>query len=240
MSGLRVHNAAGPLALVSVCLCVTACGVASNGLGSRHHASSNPPSSSGAAAVSTSGLALTRSHIYGDYDGDDLGMHGSDGDNDDNSNPKDRDNDSDNNSGSYYDKDDSVREFGHAADVADRQAVAAVVERYFAAAASEDGATACSLIVSSLARSIPGDLGRPPGPPYARGRTCAIVMSKIFKVNHRQLRVYHAMLEVTGVRLGGDGGFAVLGFGTLPGREIRVTREKSVWKMDALLDSELP
>lgn len=195
-------------------------------------------------ATATASTPPVRGYLTGDYDGDDhSGEHYGDADNDDSNRPKDRDrdNDSDSNGRSYYDgDDDSVRDFGHAANTADRRAITSVVERYYAAVAREDGATACSVIVSSLANTVPEDLGRPPGPDFARGNTCAVVMSKVFREFGRQLRAYAARLEVTGVRLEGDHGVAVLGFKSLPGRQIRVAREGGVWKMDALLDSELP
>jgi hypothetical protein len=220
------HKMLSPLTIVTICLSVIACGGESK--------------RSGSATIPND--TRTQSSIYGDYDGDDHSRFGSeDGDSDDNGKPKDGDNDTDNSSGSYYDSDDdSVRHYGHAADTSDRSAIAALVKRYYAAAATEDGAAACSMILSNLVRSVPRDLGRPPGPPYLRGNTCAIVMSKIFKEHHLQLAAYAGGLEVTGVRVDHDHGLAVLGFKTLPGRQIRVAREARAWKLEALLDSELP
>jgi hypothetical protein len=182
-------------------------------------------------------------YLTGDYDNDDYtGEHFGDGDNDDSTRRKDRDNDFDNSSGSYYDSDDAeARDFGHAADLTDRLAVTSLVRRYYAAAASADGATACSLLAPALSSSVAEDLGRsPPGPSFARGSTCAVVMSKIFKEFARQLRAFAARLQVTSVRVQGERGVAVLGFGSLPGRQLRVRREGDTWTVAALLDSELP
>ena len=54
-------------------------------------------------------------------------------------------------------------------------------------------------------------------------------------------RAAHAAeLQVTGVRVDHASGVAVLGFKTLPGRQLRVAREGKVWKVDGLLDLELP
>jgi hypothetical protein len=178
----------------------------------------------------------------GDYDGDDYspGRY-NEADNDDSSAPKDRDNDSDNKSGSYYDPDDNtIRHFGHAAGAADARAVTALVKSYFAVAASENGGAACSMIVPSLARSVPESVGQPPGPAYYRGTTCAAVLSKVFKRNQSQLSAYSAQLAVTGVRVDRGSGVAVLGFKTLPGRDIPVARVSGRWTIDALLDDELP
>jgi hypothetical protein len=180
--------------------------------------------------------------LTGDYDNDDYTVaHSGDGDSDDNHRPKDRDNDIDNKSGSYYDADDNVvRRYGHAADAIDEHAITALVKRYFATAVAHDGAAGCSMILSTVARSIPEDIGRPPGPPYLRGNTCAAVVSKVFNVNHKQLGAYAAALRITGVRVDHDHGVAVLGFRMLPGREIRVERQGGAWKIEGLLDRELP
>lgn len=192
---------------------------------------------SGASVVEKSGAVP-----IGDYDGDDYspGRY-KEADNDDSGAPKDRDNDSDNKSGSYYDSDDApVRELGRPAGTAERRAVTTRVEEYFAAAATENGAVGCSLILPSLARAVPQNVGQPPGPPYYRGTTCAMVLTKVFKRNHRQMAAYAAQLTVTGVRLSRESSVAVLGFRSLPGRYIPVERKSGRWWIDALLDDELP
>lgn len=216
------------LAIVPMSLNAIACGDAHRGNG---------------ASVAYSTVPMLR-HFGGDYDPDDYNGHENDGDNDDSNEPRDRDNDFDGNNSNnkiYYDSDDTrIRAFGHAPSVTDRRAITRLVKHYFAVAATEDGQTACSMIVASMARAVPEDLGQPPGPPYLRGKTCAAVMSKLFKQNRRQLTVYSTMLEVTGVRLDRNRGVAVLGFTALPGRQIQVVREHGTWKIDALLDRELP
>jgi hypothetical protein len=208
-----------------LCLLATACGV------DRH---TRPTSS--VASVSSLGS------LTGDYDNDDYTVaHYGDGDNDDDHRPKDRDDDVDNKSGSYFDSDDnSVRRYGHGASVADEKAITALVKRYFAAAVAQDGAAGCSMIISTLAGSVAESFGRPPGPPYLRGDTCAAVMSKVFKLNRKQLSAYAASLKVAGVRVNGDHGVAVLSFRALPARQIRVEREGALWKLEVLVDSELP
>lgn len=213
--------------LVLLCLGVAACGNV------RRDTSSKPDAAS---------VAPIQNAITGDYDNDDYNNvpHTGDADNDD-SKPTDRDNDSDNSTGSYYDSDDSgVRDFGHAADASDKQVITTLVERYYHVAAAEDGAAGCSMIMKSLERSLPEDLGRSPGPTYLRGKTCSAVMSKVFKQDHQQLAAYAAGLEITGVRIDGNRGIAVLGFKALPGRQMRLAREGHAWKLEGLLDSELP
>lgn len=228
------------MAMVLFGLCVVACGNTGNkGGGFVSQTSAN----ASASATSASGARPTLHHILSDYDNDDYesNQYGGDGDDDDISGYTDRDGDSDNKSNSYYDGDDNnVRGFGHAASRAGRHAITALTKRYYAATAADDGANACSMMASALAKAIPEDQGRPPGPPYLRGKTCAVVMSKLFKQYHRQLAAYVATLDVDGVRISGGRGLAVLRFTTLPGRQIAVEREHGVWKIDALLDEELP
>lgn len=217
------------LAIIALCLCLSACGGSSDRSVSR----TNPSS----VAVHPS------ESLTGDYDGDDEYDHkgGSDDDNDDSTQPKDKDNDSDNRTGSYFDKDDaSVLDFGHAGGHADRRAIASLVKRYFAAADTDDGATACSLIVPSFASAIVEDYGRSGGPLYARGDSCPAVMSKVFRHYHRQLVAHQATLRVAAVRVDGATGVATLAFKALPGRQLRVERAGKGWRVDALLDLELP
>jgi hypothetical protein len=179
--------------------------------------------------------------LGGDYDKDDYYSHESDADNDDIKTSRDKDNDSDNKGNSYYDSDDKViRAFGRAADAAERRTIMALIKRDFAVAATEDGQTACSMIAANIAKGVPETLGRPPGPPYLQGTTCAVIMSKVFKQNHQQLAIYAATLEVTGVRVDGSRGLVVLRFRTLPGREIAIVRESGAWKLGVLIDRELP
>src|SRR3981081_2539322 len=64
----------------------------------------------------------------------------------------DRDNDGDHN-----DDDEKVLYYGHAANAADRQSSIALVTRYLAAAAAEDGAAGCRMLAPVIAESIVED-----------------------------------------------------------------------------------
>jgi hypothetical protein len=153
------------------------------------------------------------------------------------------DQDKDNDVGAPYDdtNNNSVLDYGHAASPSDDKAVTALVKRYYTAAAAGDGASACSMIIPSLAKAVPEDYGRAPGPTYLRGgKSCPAVMSLLFKHSHQQLATYLATLKVVRVRLNGKNGLVVLSFGTLPERQISVDQHGSAWKIEALLDSELP
>jgi hypothetical protein len=132
-----------------------------------------------------------------------------------------------------------VTVWGQPASTADRRAVAAVVMNYYAAAAAGDGVAACALIYSIFAEEIAEVYGQPPGPAALRGRTCAVVMSKLFAQQHQQLVSERARLEVSAVRVKGLRGRALLRFADGPEREIEVHRERQKWRIDALLDKEL-
>ncbi len=203
---------------------------------------STGPIATGATTTASSKPSRTERGVIADYDpDDDYNGQYNDGDNDDSRLPKDRDNDSDSAGKSHYDSDDrSVRAFGHAVDGAQLTRVATLVKRYFAVASQGDGATACSMIVPSIARSVAEDLGRTGGPRYARGSSCATVLSKVFEHYHRQIAAEAAQLEVTGVRLDGEAGIAILGFTSLSARQLRLEREGRIWRISALLDAELP
>jgi hypothetical protein len=127
-----------------------------------------------------------------------------------------------------------LNQYGGKASRADRQAVAAVLEGYYAAAAAEEGAKACALLDPSLAE------GLAVAPRPGAGKTCAAGVSALYKQQHAQLAADAASMVVTEVRVKGDLGLAVLGFRAKPEGEILVERERGAWKVDALFDSQLP
>jgi hypothetical protein len=145
----------------------------------------------------------------------------------------DRDNDGDNN-----DDDQHVLNFGQTASPADRQAIAALVTRYFAAAASENGKQACALLVPFIAESVVEKYGQTT--PRLRGKTCAVVMSKLFKYSHRELVNKDATLQIMRVGVEGDRSLVVLNFPTIPEvRQITARRTGGSWRILYLLDGIL-
>jgi hypothetical protein len=174
-----------------------------------------------------------------DIDGDTDSAHP---DEDEHPKRRDRDNDSDSTGKDRYDSDDrSVLDFGHAANAADSRQITALIRRYYAAAAAEDGTKACSMIYSTYAEAIPEDYGTsPPGPAYARGTTCPAVLTLVFKHFHNEIMARLPKLEVSRIRIREHQGVAVLSFPGMSEREIRLSREGRTWKAIALTDSELP
>jgi hypothetical protein len=229
---------AGLAFVVLCCGFATSCGGAASG--PTHSTSIAAPTTTSTTDSASSGFAPRK---FGDYDNDDYyndANHG-EGDNDDHK-PTDRDNDSDNPTHSYYDKDDDpIRFYGHAADAVDTRVITALVKRYYAAAAARDGATACTLIITPIVDSIPETLGGPAGPPYLQGsKTCPQILTKIFAQNYEQLSTYDALMQIDGVRESGHQALVIMRFKGLPAREIGVVDEHGTWKLQELLDEELP
>lgn len=206
-----------PIALLSVC--IVACGGASQTTGSTSRASSDGSAAAGSASATAShGAVQTTDYAQADSD-------------------------KDNDSGPEDDKSNNgVLDYGHPASAVDARAVTALVKRYYAAAIAENGAKACEMLYSIFSEAIAEDYGQnSPGPAYLHaGKTCSQVMSLLFKHLHSQLRVELPKLKVARVRLNGHHGLALLSFGTMPERQISVAREGHAWKVESLIDSELP
>jgi hypothetical protein len=130
--------------------------------------------------------------------------------------------------------------FGHEAGAAESRAIRAVAERYFAAVAANDGATACSLLYTRLANSIVEDYGTsPPGPPGLQGTTCPEVMSKVFEQRHGRPTPDVGAIEVTTVRIKDAKGIALLHSSNMKLGEITAFHNKGSWQIGQLLGSGL-
>jgi hypothetical protein len=155
-----------------------------------------------------------------------------------------RDKDRDNDGGGADDTNHrSTEAFGHAASASDARAIAALVKRYFEIALSGNGARGCALLYSTLEEAVPEDYGGPGGgpPPSGSRRTCPEVLGETFAREHTRLAAQVPKLAVRRVRVFERHGLVFLSFGPhLPEREIAVMREGSIWRMEALSDSELP
>jgi hypothetical protein len=215
---------------------VTACGDTSTPTRLTHSGASTAPAAAASVAAANRAAPDLRD-LKGDEDDDDTpaGYTGSSKyDND-----ADFDNDYKKENNGYYDNDDaSVLDYGHAADAAELKTVTGIVERYYKAAAADDGAEACSMIQPSLAKSLPEDYGQAPGPAYLRGaRTCQAVMSLVFKYRRS---LVSGSIRVTAVRVESDKALALLGSKTMPASDMPLERERGSWTVSSLLDSPLP
>lgn len=210
------------LALLAIALLsvgVAACGGAGKGTDAATTAASSSATATTAPAKTVSSATSTRGYAKVDADKDnDIGA-------------------------ALDDKNNKLAlDYGHAASAADKRAVTELIKRYYAVALRGDGAKACAMIISSLSKAVVEDYGHGSvGPAYLQsGTTCPAVMALLFKHYHTQFTVQVPKLEVPRVRLVGTHGFAILSFGKMPEREISVYREGDTWKVQALLDNELP
>lgn len=138
----------------------------------------------------------------------------------------------------YRDADDaSVLARGRAAGAAEAATLAGVAERYFAAAAARDGAAACALLIPSVASAVPEGYGRPPGPDYLRGGTCAAVMTRLFEHYHAK---YAGAGRATSERLVGAQAFVFVGSRTMPALYLTLEREGQAWRVVGLVGTTLP
>jgi hypothetical protein len=134
-----------------------------------------------------------------------------------------------------------VLHFGHPAKAIDRRTVSELVTSYYAAAAAENGESACALLDRSMAGSVAEDYGQLAGfPARSPGLTCARVMSKLFAGSHKKLVAESASLRIPQVRLRSKGGYALLSFATTnEPRELTIVREGHTWKISSLFDTGL-
>jgi hypothetical protein len=134
-----------------------------------------------------------------------------------------------------------VERFGRAATQEESQSATAFAHEYYAAAAIGDGATACSLMVPSLAVATGGRYEKPGDPKYLAGKTCFEVMTKLFRHEHKLAVKKAAGLHVTGVRVSETTGRILVAFtGIRDRRYLGVQRSTSGWRLEALTDSAYP
>ena len=140
--------------------------------------------------------------------------------------------------GRFHAADDNPWSFGKALEGRERQAAKGVVERYYHYAAADDGARACGLLSHSLEESVVEDWGEGGGASYLRGKTCAAVMEKVFRHVPGQSLASLAAVEVTGVRVQGDSGFALLHSPAMAHGEVAIKRYGRRWRLITLMGRE--
>ena len=144
----------------------------------------------------------------------------------------DRDNDGDHN-----DDDAHILDYGHPAQGTERQAIVAALRAYYAAAAAEDGAKACAMLIPVVVESVVEEYGHSS---ELSGRTCAQVVGKLFVRDHAKLTRKYATFKIYAVRVGEMGELTVLTFtGDPEARQMSVRREGGVWKVMGLEDGIL-
>lgn len=146
---------------------------------------------------------------------------------------KDRDNDSDGG-----DDDNPVLYYAQATSGANRRAIESLIVDYYAASATENGAKACTLLMPFVAESVVENIGHSPG---IEGKSCASVMSKLFKLHHSELATKVAELKFYSVRANSRKALILVSFSYLPEvRQVILRRDSSgTWKVMSLLDGIL-
>jgi hypothetical protein len=217
-------------------LSVTGCGAAGNAGGSSDSASSTATATRRTGIITTSVIPPGQ-RLRGDGDADNPGDIDANGDVDPG---KDKDEDYPvPESYKFPDKDDKATfAYGHRPNATAMSAITNTVKRYYAAAATDNGAVACSLFPPSFASSIPEDYGQAPGMSYLRGaKTCQTVMSMFFQHFHEQLAEAITVVEV---RVQGSTAQVVLSSKTMRASSIFLARQGSSWKVQNLLGQPLP
>jgi hypothetical protein len=220
---------------------VAACGASDQGTRTAARVDSTGSTSNSAAATTASSTAATRRYLNDsdndpstDEDPDDREGNKTDYDNDYPEDHKQPENDK------YVDSDDEIAVYGPSASAADKRAIAVIVKRYYRVAAAGDGAKACAMMYTVLSDVVPEDFGSAYGPSYMRGKTCPVVMSRLFKHSHAKLVAQlRGTLEVADVRIKDNRAFVLLGSTTMPASELFVHREHGVWKIDSMLGGPL-
>ena len=217
-NGDRRIRAAVTVSLLCLCLAVYGCG-----------ALAKQNSSVTTSATTTTAGVVSDGYRHGDEDTDD--EYGKDHEN----------------SEQIKTDDYPITEWGHVADYRETQQIAAVIKRYYVAAAHGHGRLACSLLYSplkkdlTLTRTVPEDrYSRPASPRVLPGESCAQVTSRLFERRHRALAHEVASLRVIDVRVDHDHAAVVLGFATVGEEWIPVVREGARWKLHSLLAVLLP
>lgn len=139
----------------------------------------------------------------------------------------------------YRDADDlDSLSVGHPASAADTEAIEAVVRRYYAVAATGNGARACAMMGRSFAEAVPIDYGKFGKSFLHAGKTCAQIADLQFEHSRSQIT---ASIQITVVhQTSPTRAYALFGSSTTPASFIAVEREGGAWKVAALLGRPEP
>jgi hypothetical protein len=133
-----------------------------------------------------------------------------------------------------------ILNFGHRANASDTKAAQALLRRYVAAAANNNPAAGCRMIVPSLAHALAEDYGRAPSLPYLKGgKNCRAILGKFFRHRHALYVTEHKGLEVVELRLNRYGGYAILNFPHIAKRAATISHEHGAWWLNAMGDTPL-
>lgn len=129
----------------------------------------------------------------------------------------------------------AISSYGRAPSAPEADAIVTLVKRYYAAAAAENGALACSLTYYIEVETLPEQYGGPPGPRWLHGAsTCPALLTRVFEHFHSELT---GSVDALAVRVKDGRGKELVDFPglRLPEGVVKVRREGDAWKVDGLL-----
>jgi hypothetical protein len=129
-----------------------------------------------------------------------------------------------------------VQSYGTAASASEQAAVTSTVKAYYAAVAADRGTTACALLSTRIQGAIVRSLGHSA---LLQGKGCATILTVLFRHPAGQAGAISPAVTVTGLRVSGDQGYALISTKAKPKGDIRVEREHGAWKVAALIGSAL-
>ncbi len=128
--------------------------------------------------------------------------------------------------------------YGHAPGARERASIASVVERYFAAAAADDGARACALLLPSFAATVAESYGVGDGSALVRdGRSCAAVIGLLLRRYRGELAEAISVVEV---RVAGRDAQVVFSSRRMPASYILLARHDGSWWVTQPIGVRLP
>ena len=128
--------------------------------------------------------------------------------------------------------------FGYPATPRDVRDATALIRRYYAAVAADDGAIACSLTNSAVVKEIAQPEVRIKGGRILPRLSCPEALARNFRPIVKELAYKRDALVVLRVRVLDNTGLAILRFGTTV-RDITLYREHGHWKIQSMLDTSL-
>ena len=131
----------------------------------------------------------------------------------------------------------SVRSYGTKADAAAETAIATAVKDFYAAKSAGDGAQVCTLLASATRKALVETLA---GSGEGKGEACSSIVAPLLADQEPGYRDRIAGVQVTGVRVRGDSGLALIKVKATPEDVIPVRRENGSWKVAALAGSQVP
>lgn len=155
--------------------------------------------------------------------------------------------DDDDDKGRSHDPDDGrLWTLGRPATKSERGAIQSLAQRFFDDARTGETARACELIVPQFARStklaaaVPPAYLPAPGSLVFHHQDCMQVEAQLFQLDHERLVAESPTVKAISIRVAGDRALVLLGFRTTSERELNVQHSGGTWKIDGLLDGEVP